>query len=165
MNENSRRVLMDKNESKSTPLSSIFCLTDKSKLKETEKKEDCFILDYVPDDFLHQFSISNNNTNEVSIVAEKGEVACRDFPHSRHNCARYPFSKTNHESYCQLCYCFVCDRVAPCRMWTEWHCHATNNEIWKSYKQLRREIMRLRREVRRLRRELMELKEVNRDLD
>ena len=65
---------MDKNESKSAPLRSIFCLKDKSKLKETEKKEDCFILDYVPDEFLHKFSVATDNANEVSIVAEKGEV-------------------------------------------------------------------------------------------
>ncbi|KAK1354697.1 Sarcosine dehydrogenase-2C mitochondrial [Heracleum sosnowskyi] len=143
------RKLIDKNKLKSSPvekssapLRSIYCLKNKSQLKEIEKKEDCFILDYVPDDPLHKISISSsNNNNELSIVAEKGQVACRDFPHSRHTCAKYPFNRTKHESYCQLCYCFVCDTVAPCIMWTgsSEHCHAIDTEDWE----FRRECMQV----------------------
>ncbi|WOG94428.1 hypothetical protein DCAR_0313724 [Daucus carota subsp. sativus] len=135
---------------------SIFCLKTKSKLRETEKKEDCFILDYVPNDSLHEISTSNDNENEVYIVAEKGQVACRDFPHSRHTCANFPFRKTNHESYCQMCYCFVCDKVAPCIMWSSGHCHATNNETWK----WQRTLMKMRKHVQVMDRYLKVLDEV-----
>ncbi|KAK1361128.1 RPM1 interacting [Heracleum sosnowskyi] len=120
----------------STPIRSIFCLKNKSNLKEIEKREDCFILDFNPDDSLRKLPVSNKSnadSADISIVAETGQVACRDFPHSRDNCAKYPFNKTNHENYCRLCYCFVCDTAAPCYLWagSSGHCHAMNNEAWK----------------------------------
>lgn len=61
----------------STPLRSIFCLKNKANLKEIEKKEDCFILDFNPDDSLRKLPVSNNNivdSADISIVAEKGQV-------------------------------------------------------------------------------------------
>ncbi|WOG97012.1 hypothetical protein DCAR_0416351 [Daucus carota subsp. sativus] len=117
----------------STPLRSILCLKNRASLKEIEKKEDCFILDFNPDESLRKTHVSNNNDAEISVVAEKGQVACRDFPHSRHNCAKYPFNKTSHESCCRFCYCFVCDTAAPCVMWTgsNGHCHVVDNEAGK----------------------------------
>ncbi|WOG92742.1 hypothetical protein DCAR_0312017 [Daucus carota subsp. sativus] len=120
-----------------TPLRPIFCLKNRNELKDFEDKEDCFILDFDPDESLSisKLSVSSNadDSPDVFLVAEKGQVACRDFPHSRHSCAKYPFSTTDHESYCQLCYCFVCDVAAPCENWdgSSGHCHAINNEAWK----------------------------------
>ncbi|KAE8666922.1 RPM1 interacting protein 13, putative isoform 2 [Hibiscus syriacus] len=67
-------------------------------------------------------------------------IACRDFPHPWHDCAKFPFSSTSHEQqqHCDLCHCFVCDMRAPCFYWG-WgmsnadHCHATDKEeIWKT---------------------------------
>jgi hypothetical protein len=29
------------------------------------------------------------------------QVACRDFPHARHACAKYPFASTPHHSHCE----------------------------------------------------------------
>ncbi|KAK8614901.1 hypothetical protein V6N13_068689 [Hibiscus sabdariffa] len=66
------------------------------------------------------------------------QVACRDFPHPRHDCAKFPFSSTSHEQHCELCHCFVCDIQAPCRYWgsgisNTHHCHATDKEeFWKT---------------------------------
>ncbi|KAB2057047.1 hypothetical protein ES319_A11G144300v1 [Gossypium barbadense] len=66
------------------------------------------------------------------------EIACRDFPHPRHDCAKFPFSLTSHEQHCDLCHCFVCDTRAPCCYWgsgisTADHCHATDKEEkWKT---------------------------------
>lgn len=57
-----------------SPLRSIYCLKNRSKLKEIEKKEDCFILDYNPDDIC----VSNNKnaaSADISVVAEKGQVS------------------------------------------------------------------------------------------
>ncbi|XP_020259913.1 uncharacterized protein LOC109836429 isoform X2 [Asparagus officinalis] len=65
------------------------------------------------------------------------KVACRDFPHSRHLCANFPFSTTSHEKHCNLCHCFVCDSPAPCNYWGNGisfsdHCHATDkDETWR----------------------------------
>ncbi|XP_019106431.2 uncharacterized protein LOC104899316 isoform X2 [Beta vulgaris subsp. vulgaris] len=64
-------------------------------------------------------------------------VACRDYPHARHLCAKFPFSSTSHESRCDLCHCYVCDSLAPCSLWGSGvssidHCHATDKEeFWK----------------------------------
>uniref|UniRef100_A0ACD5U4V9 Uncharacterized protein n=1 Tax=Avena sativa TaxID=4498 RepID=A0ACD5U4V9_AVESA len=60
------------------------------------------------------------------------QVACRDFPHARYACAKYPFARTAHESYCEQCYCYVCDIAAPCKTWkghTNYgHCHASDKD-------------------------------------
>ncbi|XP_057507206.1 RPM1 interacting protein 13-like [Actinidia eriantha] len=131
-----------------TPIREIFCLKKKTlNMREIEEREDCFILDFDPNDSLNLSQISkskdlrNPNSPDLSILAEKGQVACRDYPHSRHLCAKNQFESTPHESYCELCYCFVCDMVAPCKDWTGvvGHCHAIDNEAWKSQrKRMRR---------------------------
>lgn len=76
-------------------------------------------------------------SDDLCIVGQKGQVACRDFPHSRHLCANFPFNSTSHEKHCNLCHCFVCDSPAPCIYWGTGvslsdHCHATDkDERWK----------------------------------
>ncbi|XP_021673960.2 uncharacterized protein LOC110660095 isoform X2 [Hevea brasiliensis] len=65
-------------------------------------------------------------------------IACRDYPHPRHLCAKFPFSSTPHERHCDLCHCYVCDSIAPCVHWGTGvsnvdHCHATDKQdIWKN---------------------------------
>uniref|UniRef100_A0ACD5T777 Uncharacterized protein n=1 Tax=Avena sativa TaxID=4498 RepID=A0ACD5T777_AVESA len=84
---------------------------------------------------------SDDDDDDCVIVAEKGQVACRDFPHSRHLCSNMPFGTTSHEKYCTMCYCFVCDAPAPCSYWgkalsVDDHCHATDKETkWKLLRQ------------------------------
>ncbi|KAE9587278.1 hypothetical protein Lalb_Chr23g0271971 [Lupinus albus] len=56
-------------------------------------------------------------------------VACRDFPHSRHLCSKFPFKTTPHVRHCEMCYCYVCDTSAPCMYWTL-HCNAENVGCW-----------------------------------
>uniref|UniRef100_A0ACD5TDI3 Uncharacterized protein n=1 Tax=Avena sativa TaxID=4498 RepID=A0ACD5TDI3_AVESA len=83
----------------------------------------------------------DDDDDDCVIVAEKGQVACRDFPHSRHLCSNMPFGTTSHEKYCTMCYCFVCDAPAPCSYWgkalsVDDHCHATDKETkWKLLRQ------------------------------
>ncbi|XP_071712070.1 RPM1 interacting protein 13-like [Rutidosis leptorrhynchoides] len=134
----------------STPLRPIFCLKRKSALKEYDDKEDCFILDFNPDEDTVDFDkvndekgpqINPQGSPDVCLVAEKGQVACRDYPHSRHLCVKHPFETTPHESYCKLCYCYVCDVAAPCKLWTGGsggHCHAIHNEGWKHVRKIAR---------------------------
>ncbi|KAH7853838.1 hypothetical protein Vadar_007191 [Vaccinium darrowii] len=74
---------------------------------ENDEIKDCFILDSDPNDSLiidlSKLSISSDlDATDISVLAEKGQVACRDYPHSRHLCLKNPFGKTPHESYCEL---------------------------------------------------------------
>ncbi|KAL5738842.1 hypothetical protein ACOSP7_031603 [Xanthoceras sorbifolium] len=117
----------------------------------SEKDEDCFILDFDPFESINdisKLSVSSNDNDEddddLIVISEKGQVGCRDYPHSRHLCIKYPFDKTPHESHCEMCYCYVCDSTAPCKLWNEAdddqqaHCHASEHiGDWKSKRNLK----------------------------
>ncbi|XP_010933480.1 uncharacterized protein [Elaeis guineensis] len=110
--------------------------------RREEEEEDCYILPFDPlaDDLNQKLSLNDaqSQLDDLSIVAERGQVACRDYPHSRHLCAEYPFSMTSHESCCLKCYCYVCDEAAPCKFWKEpnGHCHASDQD--KKWKEMRK---------------------------
>ncbi|KAJ1295275.1 hypothetical protein BS78_01G211000 [Paspalum vaginatum] len=106
-----------------------------------EDDDDCVVLDGDPDKAVtvadEEGSAGDGGSDELQIVAEKGPIACRDFPHSRHSCSNLPFSSTPHLKHCNMCHCFVCDAPAPCKYWgnsasADDHCHATDKEEkWK----------------------------------
>ncbi|KAM0858404.1 hypothetical protein ACQ4PT_047839 [Festuca glaucescens] len=111
-----------------------------------KEDDDCVVLDSDPDGAVPVAEEKGSagfdgGLDELQIVAEKGQVACRDFPHSRHLCSRLPFSTTSHVKHCSMCYCFICDAPAPCNYWgkglsTDDHCHATDKEIrWTTLRQ------------------------------
>ncbi|CAL4917086.1 unnamed protein product [Urochloa decumbens] len=112
--------------------------------------DDCVVLDGDPDKAVtvadEEGSAGDGSGDELQIVAEKGEIACRDFPHSRHLCSNLPFSATSHVKHCVMCHCFVCDTPAPCKYWgnstsANDHCHATDKESkWKLMRQVFRGI-------------------------
>nr|GMC58581.1 uncharacterized protein LOC109175033 [Ipomoea batatas] len=83
-----------------TPLRPIFCLKRREQLREFDNKEECFILDFDP--FDSSRPVSENLDPEIAVVAEKGNVACRDFPHARYVCVEFPFGTTPHEKCCKL---------------------------------------------------------------
>ncbi|GMJ13036.1 hypothetical protein HRI_004972800 [Hibiscus trionum] len=126
---------------KATKLSNITCKQEADELnpkphiclKKNTDMEDCIILDSNPFDSIDITKLSITiDDDHLSIVAEKGKVACRDYPHARHLCVRFPFDKTPHETHCGLCYCYVCDSEAPCEFWAA-HCHASeHDEHWMS---------------------------------
>ncbi|CAH9110109.1 unnamed protein product [Cuscuta europaea] len=122
---------LDDDVQQGTPLRATFCLKNREQMAEFDEKEDCFILDFDP--FDSRRSICDDQDPEIAVVAETGNVACRDFPHPRHICVKFPFANTPHEKYCELCYCYVCDVSAPCLQWngSSAHCHAINTEAWK----------------------------------
>ncbi|KAL5731366.1 hypothetical protein ACHQM5_004101 [Ranunculus cassubicifolius] len=100
--------------------------------------DDCVILDGDPNKPVTvSANACENSTDELLIVAEKGQVACRDYPHARHLCAQFPFSTSPHKNYCDKCHCYVCDTPAPCGYWGigVWggdHCHSNDkDEYWK----------------------------------
>ncbi|KAF5179358.1 Rpm1 interacting protein [Thalictrum thalictroides] len=105
--------------------------------KEDLDDDDCLILDGDPDKPVEVENDADNGSDELLVVSEKGQIACRDYPHSRHLCARYPFSTNPHEKYCDLCHCYVCDTPAPCIYWGTGvslgdHCHSTEKEeTWR----------------------------------
>ncbi|KAL8551123.1 hypothetical protein ACS0TY_000267 [Phlomoides rotata] len=120
-------------KSKVTPIRSTFCLRNRDDIQKYEEEEDCFILEFDPYNDIDIKSTSGKGDDvDLHVVAEKGQVACRDYPHPRNTCVKYPFEKTSHDRHCELCFCYVCDSSAPCKMWTGGggHCHAFNNEAW-----------------------------------
>ncbi|XP_059434309.1 RPM1 interacting protein 13-like [Corylus avellana] len=135
-------------EEDGSPIRSIFCLKSKSPadIKRIEEIEDCFILEFDPYESidLSKFTVpaDADGATHLFVIAEKGQVACRDYPHSRHLCLNFPFEATPHENYCNLCYCYVCDSAAPCKYWTEPippHCDASENvEGWMIQRNLRK---------------------------
>uniref|UniRef100_A0A0D9Z1W1 Uncharacterized protein n=1 Tax=Oryza glumipatula TaxID=40148 RepID=A0A0D9Z1W1_9ORYZ len=63
--------------------------------------DDCVMLDGDPDKAVlivnEQRPGQGGPEEELQIVSEKGEIACRDFPHPRHLCVSMPFTKpTDH---------------------------------------------------------------------
>ncbi|KAJ0251505.1 Uncharacterized protein HA466_0124520 [Hirschfeldia incana] len=142
-----RRKLAKEAEEDEEPLTGIFCLKQRQDMKIFEEKEDCFILGFDPNDsFDSEKKLSSSGDNpesddeDVAIVHEKGQVACRDFPHPRHLCLKYPFGSTDHQLHCDKCYCYVCDVAAPCPHWTsiyyESHCEAIEVTRWKQLRKL-----------------------------
>ncbi|KAK7317067.1 hypothetical protein RJT34_00990 [Clitoria ternatea] len=125
-----------------SPIRVIACLKKIDDMRRFEETEDCFILGFdpslpVPPSF--DSSVPHHDADDVAVVAEKGQVACRDYPHSRHLCLKFPFHTTPHESYCEMCYCYVCDSAAPCKNWTIFsHCHAENVVHWKNQRKANR---------------------------
>ncbi|KAL8139141.1 hypothetical protein V2J09_005142 [Rumex salicifolius] len=103
-----------------------------------EDDDDCVILDGDPDKPVAEDQNSGYDSDDLVIVSEKGQVACRDYPHPRHLCVQFPFGSTLHSEHCKLCHCYVCDSPAPCGNWGNGisvtdHCHATEKEeLWKS---------------------------------
>ncbi|KAL1539623.1 hypothetical protein AAHA92_24082 [Salvia divinorum] len=116
-------------------------LFPKTLKRPDEDDDDCMILDGDPDNPVipvNDKTDGDDDSDELEIVGEKGEVACRDFPHPRHLCAKYLFASTAHEVHCGQCHCYVCDSPAPCLHWgtgassTE-HCHASDKEeYWRA---------------------------------
>ncbi|EOA15749.1 hypothetical protein CARUB_v10006794mg [Capsella rubella] len=137
----SRKKLSKEVEDDGTPLSGIFCLKKRQDMKTFDEKEDCFILDFDPNDAFDakNRSDSTESDEDVAIIHEKGQVACRDFPHPRHLCLKFPFGSSQHKSHCNKCYCYVCDLAAPCAHWTATltpHCEALENSKWKPLREL-----------------------------
>ncbi|KAE8660778.1 RPM1 interacting protein 13, putative isoform 2 [Hibiscus syriacus] len=100
--------------------------------------DDCIVLEGDPEKVVSDVNDNHEDSDELLVVGQKGQIACRDFPHPRHDCAKFPFSSNSHEQHCELCHCFVCDMRAPCFYWGSGisntdHCHATDKEeIWKT---------------------------------
>ncbi|KAB2602022.1 hypothetical protein D8674_003027 [Pyrus ussuriensis x Pyrus communis] len=104
-----------------------------SKRTVADDDDDCLVLDGNPDKPVLVVENSGSGSDELLVVGETGQVACRDYPHPRHLCAKFPFKTTQHENHCDLCHCYVCDSLAPCVYWSTGgsnfnHCHATDKE-------------------------------------
>ncbi|TKY52783.1 31 kDa ribonucleoprotein [Spatholobus suberectus] len=99
--------------------------------------DDCVILEGDPEKGAAPVAEEANGSDELLVIGEKGPIACRDYPHPRHLCAKFPFSSTPHEKHCSQCHCYVCDSLAPCLEWgtgilSSDHCHANDKtELWK----------------------------------
>ncbi|XVE78009.1 hypothetical protein DITRI_Ditri13aG0109800 [Diplodiscus trichospermus] len=67
-----------------------------------EDDDDCVVLEGDTDKALSDVNDPQEDSDELLIVGQKGQIACRDFAHPRHDCARFPFSSTSHEQHCEL---------------------------------------------------------------
>jgi hypothetical protein len=100
---------------------------------EESEQNDCWVLDGDPDKVDPDPGSCTDEKEDLVVTAEKGPVACRDFPHPRHFCVIFPFNSTPHEKHCILCHCYVCDKLAPCLHWGKGnaindHCHSSDKE-------------------------------------
>ncbi|KAI0520226.1 hypothetical protein KFK09_007697 [Dendrobium nobile] len=97
--------------------------------EEDNDSDDCYEIN--PIDFTTKLEFSSADDNSVAIVAQKGHVALRDFPHPRHLCGNFPFSRTTHETFCSKCFCYVCEVAAPCSEWwgKNGHCNVSQKEL------------------------------------
>ncbi|XP_010036137.1 uncharacterized protein LOC104425213 [Eucalyptus grandis] len=112
--------------------------SNSDKFLADDDDDDCVVLDGDPE---KSVSVSDDagdgGSDDLLIVGEKGQVACRDYPHPRHDCVILPFSSTLHEKHCNWCHCYVCDSPAPCAYWGKGltnvdHCDANDKqEKWK----------------------------------
>ncbi|KAK3193334.1 hypothetical protein Dsin_024644 [Dipteronia sinensis] len=113
----------------------------KPAVNKEDDDDDCVVLDGDPDKTVEAVDDQASDGDDLLIVGQKGQIACRDYPHPRHDCAIYPFSSTAHELHCDKCHCYVCDKIAPCSHWATGvynndHCHATDKEaFWKSQRE------------------------------
>ncbi|KAL9239079.1 hypothetical protein vseg_013431 [Gypsophila vaccaria] len=120
-----------------------FFLVKNGGVDDDDDDDDCVVLECDPDKPPRSLKTAvdevkddeDDNSDDLVVVSEKGQVACRDFPHSRHLCVNFPFSSTSHESRCELCHCYVCDSLAPCAYWGSGalgtdHCHATDKAVY-----------------------------------
>ncbi|XP_021762829.1 uncharacterized protein LOC110727567 [Chenopodium quinoa] len=132
---------------------SMVCVKKGEDLKKVEEVEDCFILECDPSelDKFSNLSISQkSDVDDVLILAEKGKVACKDYPHPRHLCATHPFKEGPHDLHCKMCYCYICDIPAPCKRWDESskcpgvrHCDATDESaLWRLHRTLEKNASR-----------------------
>ncbi|KAH0464769.1 hypothetical protein IEQ34_004872 [Dendrobium chrysotoxum] len=113
-------------------------LTPGGSLDESDD-DDCLILDGVPESVAvgtEYVELGGEMLDEMLIVGEKGQFACRDYPHPRYLCATFLFSMTPHRKHCDMCHCYVCDCPAPCIYWAN-HCSSTHKEqSWRVERQL-----------------------------
>ncbi|KAI3772939.1 hypothetical protein L6452_04135 [Arctium lappa] len=113
-----------------------------------EVDDDCVILEHDPDKAMGNLNDNpiasdedGDDSDDLLVVSEKGQVACRDYPHPRHLCIKFPFSSTPNQTHCNQCYCYVCDSLAPCVYWGNGsavldHCLATDkDDFWKLERQ------------------------------
>ncbi|WOK99032.1 hypothetical protein Cni_G07744 [Canna indica] len=64
---------------------------------DDDEDDDCCVID--PVDVVRTLNLGRPS-DDVILVADKGPVALRDFPHPRHLCANFPLDATCHEEYC-----------------------------------------------------------------
>lgn len=106
--------------------------------------DDCCILDHDPEKSVPALDSQSNDAEDLVLIGASGPVACRDYPHARYVCAKFPFESTPHESFCEQCHCYVCDVLAPCSLWGQGkqssdHCHAFDKEErWKILRNLKK---------------------------
>ncbi|KAK7336932.1 hypothetical protein VNO77_17485 [Canavalia gladiata] len=93
-------VLHEVNKHEDKSKSSISTPSAKSVDDDDEDEDDCVVLDGDPEKRVNSVEDSPTGSDELFVVGEKGQIACRDYPHARHLCVKFPYSSTPHERHC-----------------------------------------------------------------
>lgn len=76
------------------------------------------------------------DSDDIEVLNDSVTNACSVFPHPRHICGIYPFENSSHSSFCEKCYCYVCQIPASeCQSWKTSHCNAIDSNIWQQARQ------------------------------
>lgn len=126
----------DDEDSDSEVIQGPLCKKRLKVVKEIEDSDDdCIILDSDPEKTDIILSPQITASPELVVTAQRGHIACRDYPHPRHLCAKFSFISTLPHKHCEMCHCYVCDVPAPCSSWNS-HCRASDKESsWRFLRQ------------------------------
>ncbi|KAK1261427.1 hypothetical protein QJS04_geneDACA008808 [Acorus gramineus] len=117
--------------------------------EEDGESDDCVVLDFNPFiEFSQKLTINEkvvddadadaDDDDELSVISCRGPMAHKEWPHWRHLCDNFPFGEKPHEDCCDKCYCYVCDKTAPCEEWKK-HCDANGEPEWRQLRVARRQ--------------------------
>ncbi|KAH9288422.1 hypothetical protein KI387_032539, partial [Taxus chinensis] len=104
-----KRPLFSDNDDEITVIDSFPCYEKKNIRPKRAKsfgtqiqdwENECLVLEGDPEKVIADPGVSADESEDLVVTAEKGQVACRDFPHPRHLCVKFPFKNTPHEKYC-----------------------------------------------------------------
>ncbi|TKY62295.1 31 kDa ribonucleoprotein [Spatholobus suberectus] len=92
-----------------------------------DDEDDCVVLEGDPEKGVTTVDDSPTGSDELRVVGEKGQIACRDYPHPRNHCVKFPYSSTPHEKHCDqvkiiICCLRLCQNLDLCINWFDNNC-------------------------------------------
>ncbi|XP_062374599.1 uncharacterized protein zgc:112980 isoform X3 [Sardina pilchardus] len=120
-------------------MDSVIILSSSSSEDESDTEPAVFVVEKVPP-VLQQVGAVEVVDDDLAITyAQKGAV----LPHARSDCPSHPFRETSDDelgnlSFCEQCFCYVCDTLASeCQVWST-HCNAHSHcNVWRTQREMR----------------------------
>lgn len=79
--------------------------------------DDCYIIDN-PENIMPQQDCSIDNMQDLIIISDNGQIACRDYPHSRQYCTENAFAKVRTKDNAKHCQNENCVKITAMQ-WTK----------------------------------------------